>query len=208
MASFLAITFNMKKEDLIEDLRKRGFSEKIIKAFEKIKRENFIPENLRKHSYEDIPLPIGYEQTISQPYTIAFMLNFLELEDKQKILEVGSGSGYVLALISEICKKCKIFGIERIKELAESSKKRLTKYKNVKVIYGDGSKGLEKEKPFDRILASAAAKNIPQKLVNQLKIRGILVAPVRSSIVKIQRFTNENKIKEYPGFRFVPLIED
>ncbi len=199
----------MKKEELIRSLKSRKFPEKIIKAFEKVNRESFVPEE-KVLAYEDIPLPIGFGQTISQPYTIAFMLTLLNVRDKQKILEVGSGSGYVLALLSKLSPKGKIFGIERIKELAEKSKKVLEKenIKNVQVIYGDGSKGLEKEKPFDRILVSASSRELPQKLINQLKINGILVTPVRNSIVVVKKEINENKIKEYPGFVFVPLIED
>jgi len=198
----------MQKKDLINSLKAQKFPEKIINAFEKIPREGFVPEEHKKFSYEDIPLPIGYQQTISQPYTIAFMLTLLEVKDKQKILEVGSGSGYVLALLSQLCKNGKIFGIERIKELADSSKEKLKNYKNVKLIHGDGSKGLLKEAPFDRILVSAASNEIPQKLVMQLKPRGILVAPVRNSIIVFKKINAEGKIKEYTGFSFVPLVEE
>ncbi len=217
----------MKKEELIRSLRSQKFPEKIIKAFEKVERKNFIPEEEKSAAYEDIPLPIGFGQTISQPYTIAFMLTLLEVKNKLrtlknqrflapqkqevfKVLEVGSGSGYVLALLSELCPNGKIFGIERIKELVDMSKKILheEKIKNAKVIYGDGSKGLKEEAPFDRILVSASSNELPQKLIEQLKVNGILVTPVRDSIVVVKKETNENKIKEYPGFRFVPLIEE
>lgn len=196
----------MKKEELIRSLKAQKFPEKILRAFKKTKREEFIPENLKKYTYEDRPLPIGGGQTISQPYTIAFMLMLLQLGNKQKILEVGSGSGYVLALINEISKNSHIYGIELRKELAERSKEVL-KNKNIQVIQGDGSKGLAKESPFDRILVSAAAEEVPPKLVKQLKVGGIMVIPVKNSILQIQRFTTENKVKEFPGFSFVPLIE-
>ena len=198
----------MQKEYLIKSLRKKGFSKNIVDAFEKIDRKKFLPECEKASAYEDTPLPIGYEQTISQPYTIAFMLSHLELKNKQKILEVGSGSGYVLELINHISKDSKIFGIERIKELVESSRGKLNPYKNIKIIHGNGSKGLEDEAPFDRILVSACSEEIPEKLVNQLKLKGILVASVKNSIIVLKRKNLENKIKEYPGFRFVPLIED
>lgn len=197
----------MQKEKLIKELRKQKIPENILEVFRKVKRENFLPEKLKTYAYKNYPLPIGQGQTISQPYTIAFMLILLELKDKQKILEVGSGSGYVLALISEISKKSELFGIERIKELAESSQKILNSKKNIKIIYGDGSKGLKKESPFDRIITSAASEDIPQKLVKQLKIGGILVAPVKKSIIRLKKFVNENKIQEFSGFEFVPLIE-
>lgn len=196
----------MNKKELIESLRHHGFSERIIRAFKETDRENFIPEKEKKYAYEDTALPIGYMQTISQPYTIAFMLNLLELKDEQKILEVGSGSGYVLALISEISKNGKIFGIERIKELAENSRKKLKKYRNIKIIHGSGFRGLKEEAPFDRILVSASAESIPKNLIRQLKDKGILVIPVRESILKITK-GKKNKIEEYHGFRFVPLIE-
>ena len=198
----------MDKKELIEDLRRKRFPEQIIRAFEKVRREEFVPEEEKKYAYRDIPLYIGYGATISQPYTIAFMLDLLKVKDKQKILEIGSGSGYVLALLSELSPDGKIFGIERIKELADSSKEKLKKYKNIEVIHGNGFKGLEKEALFDRILVSASAEEIPYNLINQLKEKGILVTPVRSSILRIVKEKKENKIEEYPGFAFVPLIDE
>jgi protein-L-isoaspartate(D-aspartate) O-methyltransferase len=198
----------MKKQDLIRQLKNQRFPLKIIKAFEKTDRSKFIPHEHKQYSHEDSPLPIGHGQTTSQPYTIAFMLTLLELRDKQKILEVGSGSGYVLELISKISKNSNIFGVERIKELAENSRQALKGYENIEIIHGDGSKELKNETGFDRILVSASAPEIPQKLVNQMKFGGILVASVRDSIVVVEKTSGENKIKEYSGFRFVPLIED
>lgn len=200
----------MDKKELLRSLKKQKFPQDIIDAFDKVNREDFIPQSSRDMAYKDTALPIGKGQTISQPYIIAFMLSLLKLESekKQKILEIGSGSGYVLALLNEITgKDSEIYGIERIKELAERSQE-ILKNKNVKVIHGDGSKGLPKQKPFDRIIVSAAADEIPSKLVRQLKVGGILVVPVKNSIYQIQRFTNDNKIQEFPGFRFVPLIEE
>ncbi|MBU2612181.1 MAG: protein-L-isoaspartate(D-aspartate) O-methyltransferase [Nanoarchaeota archaeon] len=196
----------MTKEDLIRGFKRQRIPEKILKAFEKIERNNFIPKEYRAEAYKDVALPIGYGQTISQPYTISFMLSILELRNNQKILEVGSGSGYVLALINEISKNSELFGIERIRGLAEISRKVLERYNGIKIIYGDGSKGLPEKAPFDRIIVSAAANEIPQKLLQQLSIGGIMVAPVRNSIVKIKKFVNENKIEKYPGFVFVPLV--
>ena len=198
----------MKKEELIHQLKKEGFGGRILRAFEEVDRSKFVFKEHERFAYEDEPLPIGFGQTISQPYTIAFMLNLLDLKDKQKILEVGSGSGDVLELIAHISKNSQIFGIERIKELAESSSERLKTHKNIKVVRGDGSKGLKSEKPFDRILISASADEIPDKLINQLKFGGILVAPVKNSIMVVEKYSGQNKIKEYPGFSFVPLIED
>jgi len=231
----------MNKKQLIEILRKEGFSEKILKAFNKVKREDFIPQNLKEYAYENEPLPIGYGQTISQPYTIAFMLNLLELDklnnktkisnakklkadeyelrgertennkklskNKLKILEIGSGSGHVLALMNEICRNCKIYGIERIKQLVEKSKKVLKNKKNIKIICKDGSKGI-KNKKFDRILISAACSKIPEHLYSQLNENGIIVASVKNSIFQIKKENGKIKIKEFYGFVFVPLVGD
>lgn len=196
----------MQKQTLITYLKIQGFPKKITNAFSKVKRELFIPEEHKELAYENQPLPIGNNQTISQPYTIAFMLDLLDLKDNQKILEVGSGSGYVLALINEISKNSNIHGIEIIKELATSSKKILTKNKNIKITQADGNKGLKQNPPFDRILVSASAKEIPQKLLEQLKIKGVMVCVVGNSIVKIKKEKNRIRKIEYLGFSFVPLV--
>ncbi len=198
----------MNKEDLIRHLEEQKFPKDIIDAFSKVERKDFIPEELQEQSYEDIALPIGQEQTISQPYTIAFMLTILQPENKQRILEVGSGSGYVLALLNELNPEGETYGIERINQLAEKSKQVLKDRKNIEVINKDGSKGLQEKAPFDRILVSASCDTIPQKLVNQLEYNGILVAPVKNSIIVVKKKSGGNEIREYPGFSFVPLIED
>jgi len=200
----------MGKTELINSLRKHGFPENILGAFAKVQREDFVPERFRSMAYEDIALPLGSEQTISQPYTIAFMLSLLKLKDRQNVLEIGSGSGYVLALISEIVKNGEIYGVERIRELAEKSERILKRrgYSDVTIFHGDGSKGLKEKAPFDRILVSASAKEIPSELVNQLKIGGILVAPVRDSIFQIKKREDGEDVEEFQGFVFVPLIEE
>ena len=122
---------SMNKEELIALLRRERFSENILNAFEKVRREDFVPEGLKEKAYENAPLPIGYGAAISQPYTIAFMLDLLELKDNLKILEIGSGSGYVLALMNEISLNSKIYSIERIKELVDSSREVLKGKKNI-----------------------------------------------------------------------------
>jgi protein-L-isoaspartate(D-aspartate) O-methyltransferase len=198
----------MKKQELIEDLKERGVSENILQAFKNTKRELFISKELQTLAYEDTPLPIGNKQTISQPYTIAFMLSLLDVKDKQKILEIGSGSGYVLALLNHLNPNGKIYGIERIQEIAEKSKKTLSSlnYKNIQIFNKDGSKGLEEKAPLDRILVSAAYNRMPKELTKQLKINGILVTPVKNSIYKITKRKIKNKVEEYYGFAFVPII--
>ncbi len=203
----------MNKQQLLKSLKQKGFSKQILNAFSKVKRENFIPKKLKRHAYEDNALPIGKEQTISQPYTIAMMLSLLELKKNQKVLEIGSGCGYVLALLSEIVRdKGKVFGIEIIKELTEKSKDNLRNYKNIKVYNKNGVKGLPEEAPFDMILISAACEKIPKILFSQLKNNGIIVAPVGSrysqSLVSMQKKKNKIITKQrIPGFIFVPFVE-
>ena len=202
----------MNKSQLLDSLKREGISRKVLDAFSKVKREDFVPEFLKEKVYEDIPLPIGKEQTISQPYTIAIMLDLLDLKKSQKVLELGSGSGYVLALISNLVgDKGKVYGVERIKELANKSKVILKQIKNISVYNQDGKKGLKEKAPFDRILISAACETIPRASLSQLKNKGLLIAPVghryEQSLVIIQRIGNEFKIKKkIPGFVFVPFV--
>ncbi len=203
----------MNKEQLIESLRVRGFNEEIVRAFSRVPRENFIPSELKQEAYEDTALPIGKGQTISQPYTIAVMLSLLELKKSQKVLEVGSGCGYVLALLSEMVGNGgKVFGVEIIKELAENAEKNLSGYRNVRVYNKNGFYGLPEEAPFDRILISAAVAKIPEPLIEQLKEDGIIVAPVGPPYEQtITAYKKHNKklsiIKAIPGFIFVPFVE-
>jgi protein-L-isoaspartate(D-aspartate) O-methyltransferase len=198
----------IRKNNLINVLKEQGFEENIVEAFKQVKRERFVPVSQRDVAYEDIPLPIGKGQTISQPSTIAFMLSLLNVQNGQKILEVGSGSGYVLALLSTMNSKGKVMGAERIKELVESSKEKLEKYENVKVSHTPHTIGLEEHSPFDRILVSASGQEIPQELIEQLKMCGILVIPVGNSIIKLEKTQEGNKIQEHEGFVFVPLVKD
>ena len=206
-----------QKNALLDSLRIRGFSEKIVSAFDKVKRENFIPSKLENEAYKDYPLQIGYGQTISQPYTIALMLNLLDLKDSQKVLEVGSGCGYVLALMSELVgKKGEVYGIEVIEELAEKSKDnlKLTDYNNITVYNRNGHLGLDENSPYDRIIMSAALDKIPTALETQLKENGLLVAPLNTvhdigqSLVVFQKIKGELKVqRDIPGFIFVPFVD-
>jgi len=195
----------MNKSQLIENLKAQGFSKEITEAFSKVQRENFIPKKLRLLAYEDTALPLEKGATISQPTTIAFMLTLLEPKPKQKILEIGSGCGYVLALLSNISQQSKLYGIEIIQELAKKSKTYLKNYKNITIFSQDGSNGLPAKSPFDRILISASAKTLPKHLYKQLSPNGILVTPVNNSIYQIKKQDNKITEREYPGFIFVPL---
>ncbi len=203
----------MKK--LIENLITEGYlkTPKLIEAFEKIKRENFVLEELKTKADINAPLPIGYGQTISQPLTVAFMLELLAPKEGDKILDVGSGSGWQSSLLAYIVgEKGKVFAIERISELSEFGKKNSQEYhfNNLKFIIGDGSIGYRKEAPFDKIIVAASAfGKIPEKLKQQLKIGGRLVVPVDKSIwLVVKKDENEFEEKEFPGFVFVPLVSN
>jgi protein-L-isoaspartate(D-aspartate) O-methyltransferase len=196
----------VNKDELLASLRKKGVSESILAAFDKVKREDFVPEHLVGYAYEDIALPVMDGSTLSQPSTVAFMLDLLNPSDGQKILEIGSGSGYVLALLAEINKKGKVFGLEIIKELGISSRTYLGAKENVEVIIRDGSNGLPEFAPYDRILISAAAPEVPKHLLSQLTENGILVAAVKQSIIQIKKEHGQTTEKEVPGFAFVPLV--
>ncbi|PIO08112.1 protein-L-isoaspartate O-methyltransferase [Candidatus Pacearchaeota archaeon CG10_big_fil_rev_8_21_14_0_10_34_12] len=220
-----------KKQILLDELKSFGFSKNVIGAFSKVKRENFIPGNLKHLAYKDTALPLGFGQTISQPYTIAIMLDELNIRKGQRVIEVGSGCGYVLALLSELVgKKGKVYGMEIVKSLFEKSKRNLKDYENVEVYNQDGTKGL-KEKAvsheqklkggfdkgklgslyFDRVLISARTEKIPKELILQLKENGMLVAPIGNNIkqdlVVYEKKNGKLKIKKkIEGFMFVPLV--
>ena len=202
----------MDKSQLIGLLKSEGFSEKIINAFEKVKRENFVPENFKKLAYENIALPITESETISQPSTIAIALSMLKLKENQKVLEIGSGCGYVLALISEIVReKGKVCGVEIVQSLAEKSTQNLKEYKNI-VIYNRNGKIRAEEAPFNRILISAAFEEVPKEILEQLEENGMLVAPVgpgfMQTLTSIRRIKDKFVVeKEIPGFIFVHFVE-
>lgn len=195
-----------QKEKLIKSLREEKFEGKIVRAFEKVKREDFLDKSLERFAYDDVALPTEHGQTTSQPYTIAFMLELLEMKDNLKILEVSSGSGYVLALMNEISKNSEIYGVERVKTLVEKSRK-VVESENVKIIYSDGSEGLKEFAPYDRILVSASSDELPSAMVEQLKVGGIMVACVGSSLWKVKKKKSGEKIEKFPGFVFVPMME-
>jgi len=210
---FISNIMGSKKQILLESLRREGFSGEILRSFSKVERKNFIPKDLKEQAYDDTALSLGFEQTISQPYTIAMMLSLLELKENQTVLEIGSGCGYVLSLLSEIVgKKGNVFGIEIIKDLFEKSEKNLKEYNNIKIYNKNGRFGLKEKASFDRIIISAASDKIPQPLIAQLKDKGIIVAPIISgfstSLISFEKIKGKLKIKqEIPGFVFVPLIE-
>ena len=211
--------------ELIDYLIKEGWlkTPSIIKAFQQIKRQDFLLEDLKDLAELNEALPIGKNQTISQPLVVAFMLEELQPNKGEKILDVGSGSGWTTALLAEIVgSQGKIIALETIPELVEFGKQNVAKYIFIKkgivnLIYADGSKGYIGRAPFDKILASAAVQGkIPQAWREQLKTGGRIVAPVGSSIwLLIKKSEGDEAVAssslfqetEYPGFAFVPLVE-
>lgn len=198
----------MDKASLINHLEKEGLSEPILRAFARVPREQFMLPDYKQHAYENNAFPIGYNSTISQPSTIAFMLKLLDVQQGQKVLEIGSGSGYVLALLAELVGTSgRVYGVEIIKELAEYSQAKLKNYQNISIFHQSGSNGLSQYAPYERVLISASCPSVPMHLTGQLAENGIIVASVKNSIVKIVKEKNKISFQEYPGFVFVPLQE-
>lgn len=206
---------NKQGNNLIDGLIREGYlkTSRIIDAFRAIDRADFVPDDLKSEAYINAPLPIGRGQTISQPLTVAFMQELLEPQGGDKILDIGSGSGWQTALMAHIVgPKGKVFAIELIPEIMEFGKGNVAKYNFiekgiVKFLCLDGSKGLPGEAPFDKIIAAAAAEKIPEAWKKQLKVGGKLVTPVGSSIWLLEKIGKDKfKEKEFPGFAFVPFI--
>jgi len=203
-----------RKKMVDSQIRSRGVrDERVLRAMEKIPRHLFIDEGLIDQAYNDNPLPIGEKQTISQPYIVALMTEALELKGREKVLELGTGSGYQAAILAELADR--VFTIERIASLAQKARKLLESlnYYNVVIRVGDGTYGWREESPFDAIAVSAGSPSIPRMLVEQLVIGGRLVIPVGSrysqSLIKLTRLSenpDDVKREDLGGCRFVNLI--
>ncbi|MEK7614514.1 MAG: protein-L-isoaspartate(D-aspartate) O-methyltransferase [Patescibacteria group bacterium] len=199
-------------EELINELKGEGVlkNANVLRAFRAIDRKDFVPEKLSFEAYENYPLPIGFGQTISQPFTVAFMLDLLRPEPGEKILDVGSGSGWSTALLaSAVGPTGKVFGVEIIPELVAFGQTNLAKYKfpNASIRVAGLKLGLPGEAPFDKILVSASGQSYPKELVEQLKIGGTLVIPIKESVWKMKKVsTEEAETEKYEGFAFVPLV--
>ena len=206
-------TENLKME-LILSLRRAGVTEpNVVSAMERVPRELFVPEVFRSRSYEDVTLPIGYHQTLSQPAIVGLMTESLQLDDRKKVLELGTGSGYQTAVLASICRR--VYTIERHAALLEEAEKRFEKLRihNVTSKIGDGTLGWDAQAPFERIIVTAAAADIPPILVDQLSVNGIMIVPIGrdenfQTIIKVVKKESGLETKQLRDVRFVPLITE
>ena len=204
--------FQHEKARLIMTLRGMGVVEAdVLSAMERVPRELFVPTALSQHAYENASLPIALEQTISQPYIVARMTAALELTGRERVLEIGTGSGYQAAILSFLCRR--VYSIERLRPLLVEAENRFRKLRitNVTSKFGDGAKGWPEGAPFDRVILTCAPTEIPATLLNQLKTGGIMVAPEgrdrEQSLVVIRRTEEGFDRRELLPVRFVPLVE-
>lgn len=189
----------------------RGIRNKrVLEAMKKVPRHLFVDEALFSQAYSDFPLPIGEEQTISQPFIVAFMTEALEIKGNERTLELGTGSGYQTAILAELCQK--VYSIERISPLANRARKVLDKlgYGNILIRIGDGTLGWKDESPFDAIIVTAGAPDIPGPLIDQLKVGGRLIIPVggehMQSLIRVRKTETGIEKDDMGGCRFVKLI--
>jgi protein-L-isoaspartate(D-aspartate) O-methyltransferase len=203
--------YETEREELVTKLEKRGITDKnVLSAISRVERDRFIPAALKIHAYKDIALPIGYGQTISQPYTVAYMTQLLQLKKDDKVLEIGTGSGYQAALLENM--GMKVYSIERQFDIYSRTRKLFDKMAiRVHTKFGDGTIGWEEYSPFDGIIVTAGSPSVPISLKKQLAIGGRLVIPVgdkRSQRLEVIQKTEDDTfdIREIPEFAFVPLI--
>jgi protein-L-isoaspartate(D-aspartate) O-methyltransferase len=205
--------FQAQREAMVrEQITERGIrDEGVLEAMRRVMRHEFVPESFRQHSYEDHPLPIGEGQTISQPYIVAAMLEHLAIQSGERVLEIGTGSGYVTALLARLA--AEVFSVERHESLAflaESTLQRLG-FRDVKIRVGDGREGWKEYGPFDAILVSAATAEMPPELFAQLREGGRMILPVgpasSQELQLIRKVSGCRDIRILEGCRFVPLVE-
>jgi protein-L-isoaspartate(D-aspartate) O-methyltransferase len=204
---------NLRLRMVDSQLRARGIADqRVLDAMARVPRHEFTVERYRDQAYEDHPLPIGQEQTISQPYIVALMLEALALKPADRILEVGTGSGYVTALLTELT--AEVFSIERHAALADQARELLARlrYRNAKVITGDGTQGFREYAPYDAILVSAAASEVPEALLAQLVEGGRMIIPIGSAdsqqLQLIRMRDGQPRISLRELCRFVPLVSE
>ena len=205
------LTYESEREELVDKLAEKGITDIfVLKAIGEVERHKFVPKAMRHHAYKDIALPIGYGQTISQPYTVAYMTQALKLKSASKVLEIGTGSGYQAALLYSM--GMDVFSIERNMDIYISTRKLLDEMGlRINTKCGDGTIGWEEFAPYDGIIVTAGSPTVPESLKKQLKVGCRLVIPVGgrdSQILKIITKFNENEfeVQDVPEFCFVPLI--
>ncbi len=182
----------------------------VIAAMEKVPRHLFVPDNMQAHAYEDSPLPIGYNQTISQPYIVAYMTEQLSLKGTEKVLEVGTGSGYQAAVLAELAKE--VYTIEILEPLSVRAREQIEKagYSNVHFRIGDGYQGWPEAAPFDAIIITAAPDQIPEILISQLKVGGQMIVPVgewHQELLLVTKNKTDYSVKKLLPVRFVPMVK-
>ena len=208
-------SFRLKglRKQLISELKDKGIKDlRILNAFSEIPRHYFIESTFADWAYKDVPFNIGEDQTISQPYTVAYMTELLEVKAKDKILEVGTGSGFQACILAYL--GAKVYTIERIEKLFEKTKNLLPElgFGQIRTFLGDGYEGLPKFAPFDKIMVTAGAEKIPEKLIQQLAVGGSLVIPLgkdgQQVMTRIIRKSNDDyKTEEFGDFVFVPMLK-
>jgi len=197
---------------LLMELRGLGITDaRVLGAIERVPRETFVPAAFRDQAWENVALPIGQAQTISQPLVVALMTQALDIGDRHKVLEIGTGSGYQAAVLAKLCRR--VFTMERHRALLKEAEKRFAEIKihNVTTRFGDGSKGWPEQAPFDRIMITAAAPEVPQLLLDSLAESGVLVAPVGEErrdqmLLRIRRRDGAFLTEDLGAVRFVPLV--
>lgn len=204
--------YDQRREMVQKQLRRRGISDaRVLAAMEAVPREEFVPDDLRQCAYDDGAMPIGWGQTISQPYVVAYMTEVAQLQPEDKVLEIGAGSGYAAAVLSQMCRE--VHTVERIPELEEQARERLRRlgYTNVFTHLNDGTQGLASHAPYDAILVPAAAQEVPTPLMEQLSDGGRLVIPIgnRGGGQRMMRYILQGRTlmsDDLGPFAFVPLI--
>jgi len=200
-----------RKKMVAVQLRRRGIhDERVLSAMERVPRHEFVGPQFRSRAYEDDPAPIGEGQTVSQPYIVAYMLQALDIAPEHRVLEIGTGTGYQAALLAELAHE--VFTVERHRILADAARENLTRlgYRNVTVIYADGTQGWPEAAPYDRMIVAAAAPRVPPPLFEQLAERGNLIVPVGSTdlqeLMLVEKRDGQPVGSRLEGCRFVPLI--
>ncbi|MGI9357817.1 MAG: protein-L-isoaspartate(D-aspartate) O-methyltransferase [Paracoccaceae bacterium] len=202
-----------KKMQFILSVRSKGVvDDNVLKAIESLNREHFLKGVFAQRAYEDTPLPIECGQTISKPSVVGIMTQALKITTRDKILEIGTGSGYQTAILSKLARR--VYSVERFKPLYDEARLIFKKLNlnNITPIWGDGSQGIVEQQPFDRIIVTAAAEDPPPILLNQLKVGGIMIIPVGQSdeiqkLIKVERTETNFKYEDLCDVRFVPLLE-